>query len=78
MAAIFMMYPDTELTTPSRFPTEFPGNLYTWLVNKTIWFSGVIMGPLFFLGHPLNILTVSGYFKFLEDESAINSDETAT
>ena len=78
MAAIFLSYPNTKWTTPSQFPTEFPENLYTWLVNKTIFLSGVIIAPLFFVGHPFNILTISGYYKFLgEDYEAITSDETA-
>ena len=72
LAFAFFVIPDTEWTLPSKFPWSYPGLLYSWLVNKTLYFGSIVLIPIGFLGLPLNFIGFEWYWNFvIEDDKAI-------
>ena len=77
MAAWFLLEPDTVYTLPNMFPETLPGSLYTWLVNKTLFFGSILLLPLGVLGHPLNFLSIKGISDFMGDGEQVSSQNAA-
>ena len=76
MAWVFFNYPDTALTRPSMFTTSFPGVIYTYFVNKTLYSATVILYPIAFLWWP-GFLGFEGITNFIDDSSQITSSQCA-
>ena len=76
MAWVFFNYPDTALTRPSQFTTSFPGVIYTWFVNKTLYSATVILYPVAFLWWP-GFLGFEGITNFIDDDYQITSGQCA-
>jgi len=78
LAAYFYLYPDTKWTKPELFPTEYPENLYSWMIGKILFMGSYVVLPMTFFGHPFNYSVWDEFNLFIYDDyNAVNSFDAA-